>query len=211
MARRAADGGATVIAFVEGPVETVREQSLVVRAGAFGVEAWAPKSTLMHVRAGEVVRLHTHLVLREDAAALYGFHDADLLHLFRLLLGVGSVGPKLALAVLSHLPVGVIAGAVLHDDPALLASAPGVGKRTAERIVLELKTKMPETLLAGPGAGDGVRAASTLDDAGRDAVEALVALGYREGRVKATVAELAGEAPGAEAETLIRKALSKLR
>lgn len=198
-----------MIAFLEGPVQEVREHSLVVRAGAFGVEAWAPKSTLMHVQRGEVVHLHTHLVLREDAAVLYAFHDDDLLRLFRLLLGVGGVGPKLALAVLSHLPGAVIATAVLDEDPALLASAPGVGKRTAERIVLELKSKIPETLLAG--ARDGAPARSALDDAGRDAVAALLALGYREGQVKSTVAELAGETPGVEAETLIRKALSKLR
>lgn len=197
-----------MIAFVEGVVEEVREGSLVVRAGAWGVEALAPKATLTRRRAGEVVRLHTHLVVREDGWALYGFDELDGLRMFRLLIGIGGVGPKLALAVLSSLPLQVIATAVVEDDPALLAAAPGVGARTAERIVLDLKSRMPEDLLV-PSTGGAPR--SALGPEAEDAVAALVALGYREATVKATVAELAGEAPDDGAETIIRKALAKLR
>ncbi len=199
-----------MIAFVEGAVDEVREGSLVVRAGAWGVEALVPAATAARVRVGEVVRLHTHLAVREDAVVLYGFHDADALRVFRLLLGVGGVGPKLALAVLSSLPMQVIASAVVNDDPALLAAAPGVGKRTAERIVLDLKSRMPDDLLlAQPEARGAAR--SPLGAEGEDAVAALIALGYREATVKATVAELAGDAPDASAEALIRQALAKLR
>ena len=199
-----------MIAFLEGVVDEVRDASVVVRAGAWGVEVLAPSGTLGRCRAGEVVRLRTHLVMKEDAVALYGFHDADGLMLFRSLLSVSSVGPKVALAVLSNLPTQVIAAAVLNDDPALLSAAPGVGKRTAERIILELKNKMPDTLMVPPGAEEGTPR-SALGREGEDAVEALVALGYREVNVKATVAELAGEDEGAAAETLIRKALARLR
>lgn len=199
-----------MIAFLEGVVEEVRDASLVVRAGAWGVEVSVPNGTLQATRAGEVVRLHTHLVMREDAVALYGFHARDLLTLFRLLLGVSSVGPKVALAILSHLPTQVIATAVLNDDPALLSAAPGVGKRTAERIILDLKTKMPDTLMVPGGEAKGSRR-SPLGSEGEDAVEALVVLGYREANVKAAVAELVGESPDAAAETLIRKALARLR
>jgi Holliday junction DNA helicase RuvA len=198
-----------VIAFVEGVVEEVRDGSLVVRAGAWGVEARVPKATLTRRRAGEVVRLHTHLAVREDGWVLYGFDEPDALRVFQLLIGISGVGPKLALAVLSSLPLQVIATAVVEDDPALLAAAPGVGARTAERIVLDLKSRMPEDLLV-PRAGGGAPR-SALGPEGEDAVAALVALGYREASVKATVAELAGDAPDADAETLIRKALAKLR
>jgi Holliday junction DNA helicase RuvA len=198
-----------VIAFVEGVVEEVRDGSLVVRAGAWGVEARVPKATLTRRRAGEVVRLHTHLAVREDGWVLYGFDEPDALRVFRLLIGISGVGPKLALAVLSSLPMQVIASAVVDDDPALLAAAPGVGARTAERIVLDLKTRMPEDLLVPRGEGGAPR--SALGPEAEDAVAALVALGYREATVKATVAELAGDAPDADAETLIRKALAKLR
>lgn len=199
-----------MIAFLEGVVEEVREASLVVRAGAWGVEVLAPSGTLARARAGDVIRLRTHLVMKEDSVALYGFHDGDGLALFRLLLAVSSVGPKVALAVLSNLPTQVIASAVLNDDPALLSAAPGVGKRTAERIILELKTKMPDAMIA-PAAAEGAVRRSAFSREGEDAVAALVALGYREANVKAAVAELAGDEPDAPAEALIRKALARLR
>lgn len=199
-----------MIAFVEGVVDEVRDGSAVIRAGAWGVSVLAPNGTLSRLRAGDVVRLHTHLAMREDAAVLYGFHDLDGLALFRSLLSVSSVGPKVALAILSNLPTQVIARAVLDDDPALLSAAPGVGKRTAERIILELKTKLPDTMLAPADAREERRGAAYGAE-GADAVEALVALGYREANVKAAVAELAGEDPHAPAEALIRKALARLR
>lgn len=198
-----------MIAFLEGDVREVREASVVVQAGAFGVEAWAPASTLAQCQVGERVVLHTHLVVRDEAPVLYGFHHRDALLLFRRLLEVGGVGPKLALAVLSALPTALIASAVLHQDPDLLTGAPGVGRRTAERIVLELKNRIPEELLAGPGGAQ--RARRLLTGPGEDAAEALMALGYREAQVKAAVAELVAEFPDDGAETLIRKALARLR
>jgi len=198
-----------VIAYLEGEVREVREASVVVQAGAFGVEAWAPAATLGQCRVGEHVVLHTHLTVRDEAPVLYGFHHRDLLLLFRRLLEVGGVGPKLALAVLSALPPALIASAILNQDPALLTGAPGVGKRTAERIVLELQNRIPEELLAGPG-GDG-RPRKLLTGAGEDAAEALMALGYRESQVKSAVAELVAEFPEDAAEALIRRALARLR
>lgn len=199
-----------MIAFVEGVVEEIRIGSLVIRAGAWGVEALTPASTTATARVGQSVRLHTHLVVREDAWTLYGFGDEVGLRLFRLLLGVSGVGPKLALAVLSHLPLQVIASAVVNDDPALLAAAPGVGKRTAERIVLDLKSRMPDDLLL-PADGERPAPRSGFGAEAQDAVDALIALGYREASVKATVSELTGDQPDAAAETLIRKALAKMR
>ncbi len=198
-----------MIALLEGVVREVRESSVVVQAGAFGVEAWAPSASLAQCRVGEPVVLHTHLVVRDEAPVLYGFHHRDLLLLFRRLLEVGGVGPKLALAVLSSLPPALIASAVLNQDPGLLTGAPGVGRRTAERIVLELKDRIPEELLAGPGATPKAR--KLLSGPGEDAAEALMALGYRESQVKAAVAELVAEHPDDSAEALIRRALAKLR
>ncbi len=198
-----------MIAFLEGTVREVREASVVVQAGAFGVEAWAPKATLSQCATGGVVRLHTQLLVRDETPVLYGFHHHDLLVLFRRLLEVGGVGPKLALAILSALPSALIAAAVANQDPGLLTSAPGVGKRTAERIVLELKGRLPDELLAGP---EGVaRPQKALAPAAEDAVQALVSLGYRESQVTSAVAELHRAAPDDGAEALIRKALAKLR
>ncbi len=198
-----------MIAFVDGRVREVREGSVVVQAGAFGLEVWAPSATLAQCVVGEAVSLHTHLVVREDALLVYGFHLADQLLLFRRLLEVGGVGPKVALAILSTLQPTAIAGAILGQEPEILTSAPGVGKRTAERIVLELKHRIPESMLAE--AGGPPRPSRVLGEAGEDAVEALLALGYRESHVKVAIAELLVERPDDPAESLIRKALGRLR
>ena len=197
-----------MIAFVDGLVSEIRESSVIVQAGPMGLEVFAPKPTLVNVSKGDAVRLHTHLVVKEDLLALYGFHHRDLLELFRHLIAVGGIGPKLALAILSAMPVSVIASAIIDGDAGLLASAPGVGKRTAERIILELGNKLPESLSAPAG---GQRPQSALSGPGEDAVEALIALGYRESQVKQAVAELALAQPEESAEGLIRKALGKLR
>ncbi len=197
-----------MIAFLDGVVAEVRDSSLVIQAGAFGFEVFAPKTTLMACGRGEAVRLHTHLAVKEDNLALYGFHSEDLLSLFRYLTSVSGVGPKLGLAMLSSLPTTLLAGAILSGDAGLLSSAPGVGKKLAERIILELRNKLPEHLAAASGSA---RPQSVLSPAGLDAVEALLALGYRESQVKGAVAELALKSPDDSAETLIRKALGKLR
>lgn len=197
-----------MIVFVEGEVELVDEGSVVLRVGGFGMEVLAPSPTLARCRPGERVRLQTALIVRDEQPSLYGFHEPDMLLTFRRLLDVSGVGPKMALGLLSALPTHLIASAVANSDPGLLTSAPGVGKRTAERIVVELRNRLPEHLLAqvaGAGAPGGLSAA------GRDAVEALLALGYRESQVKGVVAELLQDDPDAAAETLIRKALSRVR
>lgn len=202
-----------MIAFVEGTVEEVRDGSLIVRVGGVGLEAWVPAAVTARAKQGTVLRLHTRLVVREDAWTLYGFDEPDGLRWFDLLVGVSGVGPKLALAVLSALPRAVIAAAVVNDDPPLLAAAPGVGKRTAERIVLDLKSRLPEELLAvADGASTETRRSGpVLSPEAKDAIEALIALGYREANVRAALIELAADDPEAGAEALIRKALSRLR
>lgn len=197
-----------MIAFLDGIIAEVREQSVIVQVGPVGVEVLAPKPTLLGCRLGEAVRLYTHLTIKEEQAVLYGFHDRDMHRLFTYLISVSGIGPKLALGMLSVLPSTLVATAIVQGDAGLLASAPGVGKKTAERIVLELKNRLPEELMVKSG---GARPQRILSPAGNDAVEALLALGYRETQVKATVAELALKDPEASAETLIRKALAKLR
>lgn len=197
-----------MIAYLDGVVAEVRANSLVVQTGGFGLEVFAPKSTLMVSKVGTALRLHTYFLVKEDLMALYGFHDRDAHKLFTYLIGVSGVGPKLALALLSGMQTSLIAGAILQGDAGLLASAPGVGKKMAERIILDLKTKLPEELQA-PGATGRVMSLTT--PAAEDAVEALLALGYRETQVKGVVAELALKDSEATAEALIRKALSRLR
>ncbi len=199
-----------MISFVEGTVAEVGEASVVVAVGGVGLEVLAPASTLARCVLGQPVRLRTHLVVREEQPSLYGFHQAEQLALFKRLLDVGGIGPKLALGILSSLPASLVVTAVANGDPGLLTSAPGVGKRTAERIVLELKGRLPDELLA-IGAGAGPQGRAGIGGAGEDAVSALLALGYREGQVRAAVAELVTQFPSDAAEALIRKALARLR
>lgn len=197
-----------MIASVEGKVAAVRESSVVVTVGGFGLEVFAPRPTLERCAAGGPVRLETFLLVREDALTLFGFSDMDSLDLFKLLLSVSGVGPRLALALLSTLSGAGLARAISQGDAALLASAPGVGRKTAERLALELQARLPAHLKSSAGAGG---TGSGQNPAVRDAVEALVALGYREGQVRAAVAALAEAEPGATAETLIRKGLQRVR
>ncbi|CAN5821438.1 Holliday junction branch migration protein RuvA [soil metagenome] len=195
-----------MIAFVQGTVAEVRALSVVVQVGGLGLELLAPSRTLARCTPGAEITLNAHLVVREDSLTLYGFLDHDALVLFRHLLNVSGVGPKVALALLSSLATEQIADAVDREDAALLATAPGVGKRTGERIVVELKSKLPAELAAG---AVGQRAVPT--PAVDDAVEALVALGYRQGAVRSAVLDLASADPEAKAETLIRRSLARLR
>jgi len=195
-----------VIASVRGPVLEVRLQSVVVQAGAFGIEVLAPAPTLARCAVGAEVDLHAHLVVREDSLTLYGFAERDALTVFEHLLGVSGVGPKMALGLLSTLSPALIADAVAREDAGLLTSAPGVGKRTAERLVVELRAKLPAELAAGAPA-----APRAVHPAADDAIAALIALGYREGQVRTQVMALANDDPTASAEGLIRAALAKLR
>lgn len=198
-----------MIAFLDGIVAEVRGSSVVIQAGAFGLEVFAPKATLMACQQGAAIRLHTQLVVKEDSLALYGFHSVDMRTLFGYLTGVSGIGPKLALGMLSGMPTTLLAGAILQGDAGLLSSTPGVGKKTAERIILELRNKLPEELMAA--GASGARPQTVLSDAGDDAVQALLNLGFRETKVRSVVAELALKEPEATAEALIRKALAKLK
>lgn len=198
-----------MIAYLSGVVREVRGASAVVVAGGVGYEVFCPASTLGRLSVGQPAELNTRFIVREDAQLLFGFTDADSLRLFDLLTGVSGVGPKLALALLSAMPVSAVAQGLLTGDVKLLSSVSGVGKKTAERLVLELQNKVPEHLAAGAGAGG--RATPVVSTAGRDAVEALLALGFREAQVRGVVAELLAEGPEQSADVLIRRGLGRLR
>ncbi|MGX9686813.1 Holliday junction branch migration protein RuvA [Deinococcus wulumuqiensis] len=200
-----------MIAYLSGVVREVREGSAVVVAGGVGYEVQCPAGMLARLRPGEAAEFSTRFIVREDAQLLFGFPDADHLKLFDLLTSVSGVGPKLALALLSAMPLSALAAGLLGSDVKLLSSVSGVGKKTAERLALELSSKVPEHLAAGSGAAGSTRQARVSSTAGHDAVDALLALGFREAQVRAAVAELLGADPEASADTLIRKALGRLR
>ncbi len=156
---------------------------------------------------GANVRLLTHLVVREDAHLLFGFATVEERDLFRLLLQhVSGVGPKLALAILSGMSVPQFKGAVINRNVAALARISGVGKKTAERVVLELKDRV------GVAAAWEAASASRTDEHAKfsDALLALLSLGFKQVEVQKVLREVQAETPAADTETLIRQALKKL-
>lgn len=183
--------------------------SAVVDVAGIGYEVHVPLTTAEKLpAAGARVLLHTYAVYREDAHSLYGFHSAEERDFFRLMVEkVTGIGPKLALSVLSRLSLPVLQGAILAGDVGLLAKCPGIGKKTAERLVIELRDKLgaegPAPSVPGGAAGPG---AST--DKFRDAVLALVALGYKAPDAdKAVRGAAASLGPTATTEALIKQAL----
>ena len=191
-----------MIALVSGTVAVRRSDHVVVDCAGVGYRLAVSAETLRHVPAtGKHVVLHAHLVVRDDALALYGFATEEERELFLMLLSVQSVGPKVALAVLSGGPPRALLAAVAAGDAARLQAVPGVGKRTAERIIVELREKVGASL---PEQAISVMRA---DDPRSIAREGLVGLGY-----SATEAdELLDGAAGERAEDLIAHALRTAR
>jgi len=181
-------------------VEKNPPQVVVVSHGV-GYEIDVPMSTFYHLPAtGQAVEMLTHLVVREDAHLLYGFLTPAERSAFRQLLRISGVGPKVALSVLSGLSVEDLALAVAGGDAARLTKVPGVGKKTAERLVLELRDKLPVAMSAQRGAGSTPIASS-------DALNALLALGYNDREAQAALRQQAADLPLADA---IRQALKHL-
>jgi len=191
-----------MIALISGAVAVRRTDHVVVDCGGVGYRLAVSAETLKHVPAvGREVLLHTHLVVRDDALALYGFATEEERDLFLMLLGVQSVGPKVALAVLSAAPPRELQSVLAAGDVARLQSAPGVGKRTAERIIVELREKVGATL---PEQAISI---SRGDDPRALAREALLGLGY----TPAEADDLLDGADGERPEDLIAHALRSAR
>ena len=167
---------------------------VTVDCNGVAYEVDVPMSTFYSLPAtGEAVTLHTHLVVREDAQALYGFHTLEERAAFRQLIRIAGVGARTALAVLSGLSVAELAQAVALQDAARLTKIPGIGKKTAERLLLELRGKLAQAQPAGAGAAD--------------VLNALLALGYNE---KEALSATRGLAPGLSVAEGIRAALKTL-
>jgi Holliday junction DNA helicase RuvA len=192
-----------MIALVSGTVAVRRGDHVVVDCGGVGYRLSVSAETLKHVPAvGKGVLLHSHMVVREDALALYGFATEEERELFLMLISVQSVGPKVALAVLSGGPPRELLRALAAGDTARLQAAPGVGKRTAERIIVELREKVgataPVPTAMGGAAGDDPRALAR---------HGLLGLGY----TPLEADELLDGAEGERPEDLIAHALRTAR
>jgi len=200
-----------VIAHLRGTIHQKSPNRIVVDVGGVGYDLFVPLSTfygLGDIGAGVALRVHTHV--REDALVLYGFATELEQELFERLIAVSGIGPKVALAVLSGIEPQDLMRAIERGDVARLTAIPGVGKKTSERIVLELKDRLPRTPAPVPASGDAPLPGAALRD---DVVSALVNLGYHrplaEKAADAAVTTL-GRSPDAGFERALRQALREL-
>lgn len=192
-----------MIGFIRGKLVVKTPPHLTVDVGGVGYDIEAPMSTFYTLPGvGSEVRLLTHLVVREDAHILYGFGSQEERSLFRNLLKVSQIGPKIALAILSGVSVEGFATLVKLQDSAALTRIPGVGRKTAERVLMEMKDRLDALEHSGTGAGAMPAAASSTEG---EAWTALVALGYKPAEVTQMLKPLAGS--GGSTEELIRRAL----
>ena len=197
-----------MIALLRGEVAVRRTDHVVLLSGGVGYRAAVSAETLRHVPAvGEQLTLHTHLIVRDDALSLYGFHSEQERDLFLMLLSVQAVGPKVALAVLSAGPPRDLVSALAAGDAARFQAVPGIGKRTAERIIVELREKVGVEADAGPVRVPIVARRGEPPQPRELAREGLLQLGYAPGEVE----ELLRDADGESAEDLIGQALRLAR
>ena len=190
-----------MIGRITGTLLGIEKQTALVDVGGVGYEIECPISTLCELpTAGQTVTLLTHLVVREDAQLLFGFLTHDDRESFRVLIKISGVGPKLAIGVLSGLSGEELAAAVERDDVATLTRLPGVGKKTAERLLVELRGRMTST-----GHTQSLIASSPIEEA----ILGLIALGYKETEARKAINALPKD-PEATPETLIRSSLKQM-
>ncbi len=197
-----------MIASVAGTVCALLSDGVVVEVGGVGLAVQTTPGTRARLRVGEAARLSTSLVVREDSLTLYGFADDDERELFELLQTSSGVGPRLAQAVLTVHPPDTVRRALLHEDLAVLVQVPGIGRKGAQRMVLELKDKVT------PPVGPVVATAAPSVPSWRDTLgQALTGLGFPPAQSDDTVARLAQDNPDAtdaDVPQLLRAALAQL-
>ncbi|MBU3707082.1 MAG: Holliday junction branch migration protein RuvA [Mycobacterium sp.] len=193
-----------MIASVRGEVVDVALDHAVIEAAGVGYKVMATPATLATLRRGAEARLVIAMIVREDSMTLYGFSDADARDLFSLLLGVSGVGPKIALATLAVYDPAALRTALADGDVGALTRVPGIGKRGAERLVLELRDKigaLPGTPGGSAASGHAVRT---------PVVEALVGLGFAAKQAEEACDKVLAEDPDATTASALRSALSML-
>ncbi len=190
-----------MISRLRGRIEYVAADHIIVDIGSMGLVVFVPADQLAGYQVGQPVALFTHLHIREQEFTLFGFASEEDLELFLVLLGVSGVGPKLALSILSTLPPDTIRLAVVNDEPGLLTRVPGIGPKSAKKILFHLKDKM------GAPEFEGVGAVPLTDEDG-EIIEALTALGYSIVEAQRAVQAIPKDVTGVEER--LRAALAQL-
>jgi holliday junction DNA helicase RuvA len=187
-----------MIASLSGKVSQVEHNSIVVDINGVGFQVFVPAPLKDSVRPGENISLYTHLIVRQDLLALYGFENPEAKEYFLLLLGVDGVGPRLALSVLSTLSPDAIRRAVFHEQGEVFGRVPGVGKKTAQKIMIYLQDKI--------SAVEGEALGLHISDTDTEILSALTTLGYSVVEAQAALQSIPRDAPE-DVESRLRLAL----
>lgn len=201
------EAGNNLISYIKGELRYICNEYIIVENGGIGYQIYVPFSTISDLpEINKVVKVHTYMYVREDGISLYGFSTIDGLELFKKLISVSGIGPKVALGILSSYTADKIIGAVVSEDIKTLCKCPGIGKKTAQRLILDLKDKLKnqnsfiENLLINENFSDQQQ----IDDA----ILALVALGYTKSDALDAIKKV--DCKGDSAEDIIKKCLKIL-
>lgn len=199
-----------MIAFIQGELADIGKDTIIVSCGGIGYEIQAPQTVLQNLPAiGTSVKIHTYMYVREDALGLFGFLTKDDLAVFKLLITVNGVGPKAALGILSTMPADELRMAILAEDVKSISRAPGVGAKTAKRLIIELKDKLHLADMIEVSDEAQTAAASDVQSVRDEVIMALTALGY--GNTEAVKAVRAvSDAESMNSEMLLKQALKKI-
>lgn len=201
-----------MIAFLRGTVFQTGVGYADLDVNGVGYRVWMPERSVRQLESGRDVLVYTHHHVREDAMLLFGFATPGDRNWFEVLLGVSGIGPKVALQLMSATEAETFASAIANDDTNWLCSLPGIGKKTAQRLMIELRDKLDAFWHPGATASTSLRpqAVDRLHGVGQDIVEALVVLGYNEKRAVEIVQQLADEGPLRSVEDGLRLALQQM-
>lgn len=199
-----------MIAYIKGTLERRAESYIIIETGGIGYQVFVSPATLAKLpQTGEMVKMFTYFSVKEDGVSLYGFASAEEQEMFHKLLTVSGVGPKGALGFLSQLTPQEIILAIISEDVKTLSKAPGVGRKTAQRVILELKDKFKtEEALSMGEEVQGIVETSVGGDAKFEAIDAMTALGYSHSEAAKAVNAVAAE--GMSTEDILKAALKKM-
>ena len=176
-----------MIASLNGRINEIFEDNIILEVGGVGLLVYVPAHVISRVRKNENVKLFTQLILRQDSLTLYGFENVDSREIFQLLVGVNGVGPRMGLAILSSLEVDTIKRAVISDQAEIFSRVPGVGNKTAQKILFHLQDKIPKL--------EGYSPFVEASDTDAEVIGALTALGYSVVEAQAAVQSVPRDAP----------------
>ncbi len=189
-----------MIATIRGEVTQVEDNGLIIEVSGVGLRVFVPRPLRERIKAGEAIFLFTHLVIREDDWKVYGFDSQSDRELFTTLLGVDGVGPRTALSVLSTLNLDTVQRAVFNDEPDLLSRVPGVGKKTAQKLVLYLHDRLKPL--------SGLEKIATMSESDSEVLAALTALGYSVVEAQTAIQSIPMDTPD-DVEQRLRLALQQ--